>query len=131
MIKGKFSQEIITLCQELIRIPSVNGKNNELEIAQFIAGFARDHGLETELPALEPNRPNVLVRLGPSTVPGLVLVGHMDTVPTGKLENWHYPPFSGKITGNKLFGRGAIDNKGGIAAALGALLLLNEKMFLF
>ena len=121
--------QIIHLCQQLVRTPSVNGLNPEIALAQVIMDFARQNGLQSELLALEEDRPNVLVRVGDSEEIGLLLVGHMDTVPTGNPESWKFPPFSGTISENRLYGRGAIDNKGGIAAALGALLLLKSQSF--
>ena len=119
--------KITNLCQQMVKTPSVNGLNPEIAIAQVIADFAQQNGLQSELLALEEDRPNVLVRVGSSGEVGLLLVGHMDTVPVGNPDSWEYPPFSGTISDNRLYGRGAIDNKGGIAAALGALLLLKSQ----
>ena len=120
--------KIIHLCQQMVRTPSVNGLNPEIAIARVIADFAQQNGLQSQLLALEEDRPNVLVRVGSSEEVGLLLVGHMDTVPVGNPDNWKYPPFSGTISNDRLYGRGAIDNKGGIAAALGALLLLKSQV---
>ncbi len=120
--------EVLALCQQMIQTPSVNGMDDELHLAHIIAAFAREHELEVEMTAIDAQRPNVLVRIGPQKVgTGLLLVGHMDTVPVGEYGHWTHPPFSAIIENDRLFGRGAIDNKGGIAAALGALVLLKEK----
>jgi succinyl-diaminopimelate desuccinylase len=120
--------EVLALCQQMIQTPSVNGMDDELHLAHIIAAFAREHGLEVEMTAIDAQRPNVLVRIGPQKVEtGLLIVGHMDTVPVGEYGHWTHPPFSAIIENDRLFGRGAIDNKGGIAAALGALVLLKEK----
>jgi succinyl-diaminopimelate desuccinylase len=119
--------DVLELCQRLVQTPSVNNIDDELHVAHVIAAFARAHDLDVEMAALDPQRPNVLVRVGPQDVPaGLLLVGHMDTVPVGELVHWSHDPFGAVIRGGRLYGRGAIDNKGGIAAALGALVLLKE-----
>jgi succinyl-diaminopimelate desuccinylase len=121
-------KEIITLVQGLVQTPSVNGRDQEVAVAQVIYDFAVHHGLDVEMVALETERPCVLVRVGPAGEPGLVLVGHMDTVPTGDEAAWLHPPFGGVISGDRLYGRGAIDNKGGITAALAALLMLKPRV---
>ena len=120
--------EVLALCRQMIQTPSVNGMDDELHLAHVIAAFARAHQLEVEMTAINAQRPNVLVRVGPKNADvGLLLVGHMDTVQIGDSSLWIHPPFSAKIEDGRLYGRGAIDNKGGIAAALGALVLLKEK----
>lgn len=125
---GVVCTETLALCQRLIQTPSVNGIDDELHLAHVIAAFAREHQLDVEMTALDGQRPNVLVRVGPQNVDaGLLLVGHMDTVPVGELAHWTHDPFGAEIDSGRLYGRGAIDNKGGIAAALGALVLLKEK----
>jgi len=121
------ANEILTFCQQLIQTSSVNGENDELAAAELIADFAAGFGFETELVALEPRRPSALVRLGPPGEAGLLLVGHIDTVPAGSTASWKHPPFSGHIEGNRLYGRGAIDNKGGIVSALAAMILLQQQ----
>lgn len=119
-------QEIIELCQDLVRTPSVNGVHAERDVAELVAQFARIHGLEVEVVGRDPNRPNVLVKVGASTEVGLLLVAHTDTVSAGREENWTYPPFSAEIVEGCLYGRGAADAKGGLAAALAALLMLKK-----
>jgi len=56
----------------------------------------------------------------------LILNGHYDVVPVGVLENWSHDPFGGEIEGNKLFGRGACDMKGGIASMLAAVKSIKQ-----
>jgi acetylornithine deacetylase/succinyl-diaminopimelate desuccinylase-like protein len=119
--------EVLALCQQLIQTPSVNGLHDELHLAHVIAAFARAHDLDVEMTALDAQRPNVLVRVGPPDIAaGLLLVGHMDTVPVGEAACWQHDPFGAELHNGRLYGRGAIDNKGGIAAALGALVLLKQ-----
>lgn len=119
--------ELIATCQRMVQTPSVNGLHLEKAMAELVADVASGYGLEAELFALEPERPNVLVHVGPPGETALVLVGHLDTVPISDERAWTFPPFGGEIVNGRLYGRGAIDTKGGMAAALGALHLLNEQ----
>lgn len=119
-------QDIIQLCQTLVQTSSVNGVHAEREVAELVAQFAKDHDLEVKMIGREPDRPNVLVKVGPDGEAGLLLVAHTDTVSPGTEENWTYPPFGAEIVGGRLYGRGAADNKGGLVAALSALLMLKE-----
>lgn len=119
-------QEIIELCQTLVRTPSVNGMHTEKGVAEAIAQFTKDHNLEVEVIGQETDRPNVLVRVGPSGEAALLLVAHTDTVAVGREENWTYHPFGAEIVKGRMYGRGTIDNKGGLVAAIAALLMLKE-----
>ncbi len=64
---------------------------------------------------------NLYARIG-TRQPNLVFAGHTDVVPPGNESSWTHPPFSGEISGGELFGRGAVDMKGGIACAVAAVL---------
>jgi succinyl-diaminopimelate desuccinylase len=120
------TETIITLCRDLIGTPSVNGIHPERAVAEVAADFARNHGLVVELPALDAERPNLVVRTGAGEV-GLLLIAHLDTVATGDPASWAHPPFAGEIAHGRLYGRGAIDTKGGLAAALAAMVTLAEQ----
>ncbi len=119
--------DLIKLCRALIQTPSVNGLHSERAVAERVLAFARQHGLAAETVAREADRPVVLLRSGPPTTPALIFVAHLDTVAAGDPAAWSYPPFAGEIVGDRLYGRGAIDNKGGLVAALAALLLLAQE----
>jgi acetylornithine deacetylase len=120
------SQRTVELLRQLVQIESINptlvaGGAGEGEIASFVARVLRDAGIETRLQEVAPGRPNVLGRL-PGSGGGrfLVLNAHLDTVSVDGMED----PFSARITDGRLFGRGAWDTKGGLAAGLSALLAL-------
>lgn len=117
----------VELTQELIRINSENPPGNEKEIAKFIYDYLDDLKIPTELIKMEGNRFNVVGVLGKEN--GLMLNGHLDTVPAGDLKNWKYDPFSGKIVDDKLYGRGTSDMKGAIAAMLVAIKTLAREKF--
>lgn len=117
-------REIIAFEQQLIQTPSVNGANPEREVAERVLDFARQCGLSGQLFALEAARPNVIISVGPQQPGGLLLVAHLDTVGLNQESDWRYPPFAGVVSDGRMYGRGACDNKGGLVAALTALLLL-------
>lgn len=88
-------------------------------------------GFNTELLTFsEPGTPdvtNLYARLG-NTAPYLMFAGHTDVVPTGAEDKWRFPPFSGEIAEGRMFGRGAVDMKGGVAAFIvAAASYLKEK----
>lgn len=112
------------LCSRLIQTPSVNGVHAEAAIAEVIAEAGRALGLFVDLVSADPERPNVIVSTAADGPTGLLLLGHLDTVPAGDEAAWVYPPFAGTIADGRVHGRGAIDTKGGMAAALGALAAL-------
>jgi acetylornithine deacetylase/succinyl-diaminopimelate desuccinylase-like protein len=122
------------LLQALVRIPSVNphgspGVENpgEQACAEFVAAFLRDCGAETEIREVTPGRPNVLGRF-PSDRPGkkrLILAPHLDTVSVGGMV---IDPFAAEMRDGKIWGRGATDTKGPMAAMLWSLRELRDRI---
>ena len=125
--------------EDLVRIPSVTG--DEDAIAAQLADRLESLGLEVEVfhpdpaairedpdwPGEEVSRstlPVVLGRVGPAGARRLVLSGHVDVVPPGDPATWTVDPWSAEVRDGRLFGRGACDMKGGVAAILGALRAL-------
>jgi len=111
----ELENETILLCQEMIRIPSVNygeGKGNEKAMAAYVAAKLSEVGITSELIETAPNRVNVVAKFeGRDTNrPGLVLHGHIDVVPANA-EDWSVDPFSGLIKDGFIWGRGAVDMK--------------------
>lgn len=113
-------RDLTDLASRLVAIDSVNpslvpGGAGEAEIAAFVAGWARDHGLETDVLEETPGRPSVLVRArGTGGGRTLLLCGHLDTVGVAGMTAPHAP----RVDGDRLHGRGAYDMKAGLAAAL-------------
>lgn len=118
--------EMTAFCARLLQTPSVNGVHDERVLALVIAEQARALGLDVQVVGANPNRPNVIISTGSESPTGLLLVGHLDTVPAGDEAAWSHPPFAGEQADGKLYGRGAIDTKGGMTAALYALWLLKQ-----
>ncbi len=111
----KIEQETISLCQELIRIPSVNfgeGKGDEKAVAEYVVSKLAEVGIESELIETGPNRFNVAAKIAGSDPerPGLVLHGHLDVVPANA-DDWSVDPFGGAIKDDYIWGRGAVDMK--------------------
>ncbi len=123
---------VADLLRELIRIPSVNPDGDpgttytgEKECAKFIADFLSSSGAEAWLEDVLPDRPNVLGRF-PSTgkaKPRLLFAPHTDTV---TVTGMSIDPFSGELLDGRIWGRGASDTKGPMAAMLFALLECKE-----
>ena len=112
---------ILETTKKLIRIQSVNPPGCEAELANYIARLMSEIGLDVHVHELETNRANVIGKIeGTGDGPTLMLNGHLDVVPPGELNQWTSPPFEPRVEGERLFGRGACDMKGGIAAILAA-----------
>jgi len=118
--------DMVAFCKQLLQTPSVNGVHDERAVALVIAQQAHHLGLEAEVVGEYPQRPNVIVSTHTGVPTGLLLVGHLDTVPAGDESAWTHPPFAGEQADGRLYGRGAIDTKGGMTAALYALALLKQ-----
>ncbi|AMM85088.1 succinyl-diaminopimelate desuccinylase [Martelella sp. AD-3] len=115
----------VSVLQTLVRCPSVTpeegGALSALEAMLTPLGFSveRMTGHTDGTPDVE----NLYARLGTSG-PHLMFAGHTDVVPPGNAASWRHPPFSGEIADGLLFGRGAVDMKGGIACFIAALARL-------
>lgn len=117
--------ELIDLTRDLIRIPShKETPGEEGEISEFLHEWFSDLGVEVELQEVETGRMNVIATLaGTEKGRGLMLNGHLDTVPPGEsMEN----PYSPTLRDGKIYGRGAVDMKGGVAAMCLALKAAHE-----
>ncbi len=107
--------EVVKICQDLIRIPSVNfgeGRGDEKAVAEYIVSSLAEVGIASEIFESAPNRCNVIARLPgrDATRPGLVVHGHIDVVPANA-EDWSVDPFAAEIRDGAIWGRGAIDMK--------------------
>jgi acetylornithine deacetylase/succinyl-diaminopimelate desuccinylase-like protein len=112
----------VELLQNLIRFDTTNPPGNEAECIIYIDELLKEAGFDTAFFARDENRPNLIARLkGQDNAAPLMLYGHVDVVPTAK-QAWTYPPFEAKIVDGFVWGRGALDMKGGIAMMLSALL---------
>ena len=112
--------DLAALTAQLVEIDSTNpdlvpGGAGEGEIAAFVAGWLEDAGLEVEVEAAAPGRPNVVGRVpGSGGGRSLLLNAHMDTVAAGGMPQ----PFSPEVRSGRLYGRGALDMKASLAAIM-------------
>ncbi len=119
-------QSVVSLLQQLVRIPSVNPDNDpgtadtgEETLAVFLAGWLESIGAEVRLEEVRPGRPNLIARFAPVDGRPRILLGpHLDTVGVAGMT---IHPFGGTIRDGRLWGRGASDTKGPMAAMLWAL----------
>jgi acetylornithine deacetylase/succinyl-diaminopimelate desuccinylase-like protein len=112
----------VELLQQLIRFDTTNPPGNEAECIAFVRGLLEDAGCEVELYAKDPARPNLVSRLpGAGGRAPLLLQGHVDVVTTTG-QNWTRPPFDGELVDGYVWGRGALDMKGGVAMMVSAFL---------
>ncbi len=115
--------DALSLAQALIRCPSVTPEDGGA-LALLDSVLAAE-GFQVERPIFsEPGTPdieNLYARFG-SASPCLVFAGHTDVVPPGNAESWTHPPFSGALADGYLWGRGAADMKGGVAAMAAAAI---------
>jgi acetylornithine deacetylase/succinyl-diaminopimelate desuccinylase-like protein len=110
------------LLQELIRFDTTNPPGNEAACIAYVRGLLDEAGIESETYAADPARPNLVARLpGEGAAAPVLLQGHVDVVTTAH-QQWTHPPFEGRLEGGQVWGRGALDMKGGVAMMLAAVL---------
>ena len=113
---------VAELLQALIRHDTTNPPGNERACAQYSQEVLRSVGIESRLMGDDYDRPNVISRLpGRGDAPPLLLYGHIDVVPTAA-QPWDVPPFEGRWQDNYVWGRGALDMKGGVAMMMDAFM---------
>jgi len=112
-----------SLLRRLVAADSTNPPGGEAAVVAVLAGELRRHGLRAEIEEVLPGRPNLSVSFGGGDGPLLLLNAHTDTMPAGP--GWSRPPFSVVVEDGMLYGRGACDTKGGLAAMVEALVALS------
>lgn len=117
-----YGDRAVEILQRLIRFNTTNPPGHERSCIQYIQSLLEKAGIETTIVAADDDRPNLIARLkGQGSKPPLLLYGHVDVVGTEGQE-WRYSPFGGEIHEGQIWGRGALDMKGGIAMLLAAFL---------
>ena len=114
---------------ELIKINTINPPGNEEAAAKYIAGILQKEGIKSELLPLQPGRSALVARLTSSAFPdpskALLLVAHMDVVGVERAK-WTVDPFGAVAKDGYIYGRGAVDDKGMLAANLAAFIALKR-----
>lgn len=137
----QYFEEEVNFLQQLIRIPSENPPGRYEGITNFLVSYLRERGVDTEVhetprsvcesAGLEGDERRLSVKATAGTArgkPRILLLAHLDTVPVGDSSKWKHDPFGGEIVGNRIYGRGACDCKGRIAAYIFAQLALKRTL---
>ena len=120
------ARETVEHLQRMIRINTVNPPGNELGVAQYLDSTLKAAGIETHLFQPAPGRAAFVARLrGDGTRRPVIIMGHMDVVGVERAK-WSVDPFAAEVKDGYLYGRGAIDDKGMLAANLQTMLLLKR-----
>ena len=113
---------LTALLQDLVRFNTTNPPGNEAACIHYVDALLHGAGLETAILGQSRERPNLMTRLeGQGKAPPLLLYGHLDVVTTAG-QDWQHPPFEARLVDGYLWGRGALDMKGGIVMMLASLL---------
>ena len=116
MIGSGAHDEVAEICRDLIRIDTSNwgdgSGQGERAAAEYVAGRLGECGVRATILESAPRRANVLARIPGTdpTLPALLVHGHLDVVPATE-DGWRFPPFSGEIADDCVWGRGAVDMK--------------------
>jgi acetylornithine deacetylase/succinyl-diaminopimelate desuccinylase-like protein len=122
-------EEVTDLLQRLIRIDTVNPPGNETRAAELLRDYLQSNGVDCELYARVPERANLVARIpGGRAGPRLAFLSHTDTVLADPAE-WQLDPWSGEVRDGEVWGRGALDMKGQVAASAVALASLAREGF--
>lgn len=121
MVGENLQDRPVELLQRLLRFDTSNPPGEEAECIGWIRGLLEDLGCEVRILAGDPARPNLLARLaGRGEAAPLLLQGHVDVV--AARGQWRHGPFSGDLADGYVWGRGALDMKGGVAMMLAAFM---------
>jgi acetylornithine deacetylase/succinyl-diaminopimelate desuccinylase-like protein len=127
MQKRNIHERPVEILQRLIQFNTTNPPGHEAACVGYIRDLLNEAGVESTLLAKDPDRPNLIARLpGEGKAPPLLLYGHVDVVTTEN-QPWQQPPFEGKLIDGYVWGRGALDMKGGVAMMVAAFLRANAE----
>lgn len=122
-----FDEEVMRHFQALVRSDTTDPPGNEKPAADYLKQVLEKEGIPVQVFAIEPNRPNIVARLkGNGSQRPLLLMGHTDTVNVDP-KKWTFPPFSAQRDGGYVYGRGTVDDKDNVTAALMTMLLLKRQ----
>ena len=119
-------KEIIRLCSDMIKAPSENPPGDTLAVASIVKDHLSEIGLDSKLYEPKKGLFNLVSTNRKGSGPSLVYNAHMDVFPAGDREKWAFDPFSGRISSKRVYGRGAVDMKGGLVASLAAYSVMGS-----
>ena len=125
------ADEIVALHRDLVMIPSVNTgfmpTGDETPVCEYVRDWLAEDGIESEILGRTPERGNIIARIeGRNPDARLMFMSHTDVVPVEEEEKWTFPPFSAAISDGRIYGRGASDCKGLLAAQVMAMRLIKR-----
>lgn len=121
-----FQQEALEIFKGLIRIDTANPPGGETRAVHYLMGILKAHGIDSRCLEREPQRGNLIARLGgQGDKPPIFLISHLDVVPADKTR-WQHDPFSAEEFDGAIWGRGALDTKQLTAMQVAALLSLKR-----
>ena len=122
----KINEEAMRHFQALVQIDSTDPPGNETKVAEYVKKVLDAEGIPATLVAKDPARANLIARLkGNGSKKPLLIMGHSDTVRVD-LAKWTFPPFSATRQGGYVYGRGTLDDKSDLNAALMTMLMLKR-----
>src|SRR5437588_4032740 len=121
-------EEVTEVLQELIRLDTTNPPGNETRAAEFLREYLGDNGVESELFARVPERANLVARIRGGNGLRVLLLSHTDVVLADPAE-WQADPFGGELRDGEVWGRGALDRTGQVAAEAVAIASLAREGF--
>jgi acetylornithine deacetylase/succinyl-diaminopimelate desuccinylase-like protein len=123
---SKVNEEAMRHFQALVQIDTTDPPGNETKVAEYVKKVLEAEGIPVLLAAKDPARANVIARLkGNGSRRPLLIMGHSDTVRIDAAK-WTFPPFSAARQGGYVYGRGALDDKSDLMAAMMTMLLLKR-----
>jgi len=124
------TDELVELQQELVRIPSINtgapDSGNETEVCRLLEQRFNAEGIPNITLESAPGRGNFIAHIGEKDSPRLMFMTHNDVVPIEDESKWDFPPFSGQIVDDKVYGRGSDDCKSITSSSAMAMILFNR-----
>lgn len=121
-------EELVDLTRELVRYDSSNPPGREGECARFVHEWLQERDIDAKLvPDPYSDRPQVAATVG-SGDPKIVLNGHLDVVPADPDSGWSRSPFEAKVENGRLYGRGSVDMKAGLAIAMLTMTTLGRAL---
>ncbi len=119
---------VVDLTRKLVAMDTINPPGFEGRCAEYLAGLLEPAGFKVVISSFGEGRANlVATKGGRQDVRPICFTGHLDTVPLGA-EPWSFDPFSGEVSGGRLYGRGTTDMKGGVAAMVLSALEVARKL---
>jgi succinyl-diaminopimelate desuccinylase len=120
IVKKIDSKLILEIAKNIVEMDSQNPPGKCDHIAKYLAEKGKSLGFKAEIFAMDDLRYNVVLSFGKGDK-DIIVSGHLDTVPVGDETKWKYPPLEMTEVDGKLFGRGTVDMKGGVASLIAVM----------